>query len=103
MPGLHHGINLAGHGQDERGFAAAVGAHDGHMLAGANAQIDIVQHHAVAAGHVYLLQFKKMGHIVHSRQFSVVSNQRSPVRRESFVPLGPCRAIAFQNTRRLLL
>ena len=35
---LHDGIDLAGHGEDQRGLSAAVGAENGHVLAGADAE-----------------------------------------------------------------
>ena len=62
-PRLGDGIELAGHGQDQRGFAAAVRPQNRHMLPGANGQVHIVQHHAVAARHVHLAQFKKLARL----------------------------------------
>ena len=55
-----YGVELACHGEDERGFAATVRAEDGHMLAGANSQVDVVQHHSIAARHIYVAQRKKL-------------------------------------------
>ena len=54
------GIELAGHGEDERGFSASVGAENGDVLAGADAEVDVVQHHAITARHVHVAQFKKL-------------------------------------------
>ena len=54
--GLNDGIELAGHGEDERGFAAAVGAEDGDVLAGADGEVDVVQDDAVAARDVDVAQ-----------------------------------------------
>ena len=59
-PRLHDGINLAGHGQNQRRLAAAVRPENRHMLAGANRQVHVVQHHALAARHVHLAQFEKL-------------------------------------------
>ena len=57
---LDDGINLAGDGEDEGGFSASVGAEDGHVLAGADGEIDVVEHDAVAAGHVDLAQREEL-------------------------------------------
>jgi hypothetical protein len=57
----HHGVELAGDGQDERGFAAAVGTENGHVLARADAEMDVVQHHPLAARHVHPAQLKEIG------------------------------------------
>jgi hypothetical protein len=56
----HDGIDLAGHGHDQRRFAAAVRPQNGHVLAGADGQVHIVQHHALAARHVDRAQFEKL-------------------------------------------
>ena len=58
-PGREHGIDLAGHGHDERGLAAAVGAEDRDVLAGVDLQVDVVQHHPVAARYIDLAQLEK--------------------------------------------
>lgn len=58
--GLNDGIDLAGDGEDERGFAAAVGAKDGDMFAGADGEIDVVQDDALAAGNVDIAQFQEL-------------------------------------------
>ena len=60
MSGLHDGIDLAGDGEDQRGLAAAVGAEDRDMLAGADAEVDVVQHDAIAARHVHVFQLEKL-------------------------------------------
>ena len=57
--GLNDGIDLAGDGEDERGFAAAVGAEDGDVFAGADGEIDVVKDDALAAGDVDIAQFEK--------------------------------------------
>ena len=36
------------------------GPENGHVLAGADAQVDVVQHHAIAARDVHLAQFQKV-------------------------------------------
>ncbi len=58
---LHDGVDLAGDGEDECGFSAPVGAENGNMLAGANAEVDVVKHDAVAARDIDLAQFEKFG------------------------------------------
>jgi len=44
-------IAFARDGLDERGFAAAVGTQDGDVLADADAQADVAQHHLFGAHH----------------------------------------------------
>src|SRR5271170_4980711 len=39
------GIALAGNGLDERGFPAAIGAENGNMLSGCDAEADVVEHY----------------------------------------------------------
>src|SRR6202042_706683 len=56
---LNDGIELAGHGENERGFAAAVGPENGDVLAGADAEIDVVQDNAIAARDVDRAHFEK--------------------------------------------
>lgn len=55
---LHAGddnvVDVAGHGADEGGFSAAVGAEDGNVLACADGEVDVVQDEAVAEGDVDL-------------------------------------------------
>ena len=51
------GIALAGHGLDERGFAAAVGAEDGDVLAAGDSQGNIVKDGFHSAGHGDVLEF----------------------------------------------
>ena len=58
--GLDDRVNLAGHGEDERGFAAAVGPENGHVLAGADGEVDVVEHDAIAAGHVDLAKLEEL-------------------------------------------
>ena len=60
MPGLDHGINLAGDGQDQRGFAAPIRSQNRHVLAGANVQVHVVQHDAVAARHVDIFELEEL-------------------------------------------
>ena len=59
MSGLDDGVDLAGHGEDERGFAAAVGAEDGDVLAGADGEIHVVQDDAIAARDVDVAHFEE--------------------------------------------
>ena len=58
--GLDDGIDLAGDGEDEGGFAATVGSENGHVFAGANRQVHVVQHDAIAACDVDMLELKKL-------------------------------------------
>ena len=46
------GVELAVHGADEGGFAAAVGAEDGDVFAGLDGEVDVVEDNAVAEGYV---------------------------------------------------
>ena len=46
------GVEFAGHGADEGGFAAAVGAEDGDVFAGLDGEVDVVEDNAVAEGYV---------------------------------------------------
>jgi len=46
------GVEFAGHGADERGFAAAVGAEDGDVFSGLDGEVDVVEDIAVAEGYV---------------------------------------------------
>ena len=57
-------VALAGDGLDESGFAAAVGAENGDVLAGVDAEIDVVKDEVVAAGYVYVSQFEKRWHLI---------------------------------------
>src|ERR1700744_283684 len=59
---LDDGVALAGDGLDEGRFAAAVGAEDRDVLAGANSEVDVVEHDIVATGHIDMLKFQKGGH-----------------------------------------
>jgi len=54
------GIELAGHGADERGLAASVGAEDGDVFAGMDGEIDVVQDDAVAEGDVDVAHLEKL-------------------------------------------
>ena len=56
---LNDGIELASHGKNKRGFAAAVRTKDSDVLAGANAEIDVVQHHAVTASNIDCPHFQE--------------------------------------------
>ena len=56
---LEDGIELAGDGQNERGFAAAIGTEDGDVLAGADSEIDVVEHDTVAAGDADVAEAKE--------------------------------------------
>ena len=58
-----NGIDLAGHGEDEGGLAAAVGAEDGDVLAGADGEVDVVKDDAIAARDVDVAQVEKMARI----------------------------------------
>ena len=49
---LDNRVALAGDGLDEGGFAAAVGAEDGDVLAGVDGEVDVVEDDVVAASHV---------------------------------------------------
>jgi len=52
-------VALAGDGLDECGFAAAVGAEDGDVLAGVDGEIDVVEDNVFAASNVYVGQMQK--------------------------------------------
>ena len=54
------GIKLAGHGADERGLAASVGAEDGDVFAGLDGEIDVMQDDAVAEGDVDVAHLEKL-------------------------------------------
>ena len=56
------GVALAGDGLDEGGFAAAVGAEDGDVLAGGDGEVDVVEDDVVAAGYVDVLEREKGCH-----------------------------------------
>jgi hypothetical protein len=60
--GEGQGVALAGDGFDEGGFAAAVGAEDGDVFAGFDAEGDVVEDDVVAAGYVDVLKFEEGGH-----------------------------------------
>lgn len=57
--GLDDGVDLAGDGENERGFAAAVWSEDGDVFSGADGEVDVVEDDPVAAGDVDILQFEK--------------------------------------------
>ncbi len=59
---LDDGVALAGDGLDEGGFAAAVGAEDGDVLAGVDGEVDVVEDDVVAAGHVDVCQMQERSH-----------------------------------------
>ena len=61
--GRDDGVALAGDGADERGFAAAVGAEDGDVLAVGDAEGDSVQDDVVAAGDRDIVHRKEIGPI----------------------------------------
>ena len=65
--GLHDGVNLAGDGENQGGLAAAVGAENRNVLAGAEVEVDVVQHNAVAARDVDVSQRKEFGFVFNSR------------------------------------
>ena len=50
--GLDDGVEVAGHGADEGGLAAAVGAKDDDVLAGADGEVDVVEDDGVSEGDV---------------------------------------------------
>ena len=81
---LHDRVELAGHGEDQRGLAAAVGAENGHVLAGADGEVDVVEHDAVAARHINLAQGKKFNSFS-SPVFSCHS-EPSPARLNGLIP-----------------
>ena len=56
------GVALAGDGLDEGGFAAAVGAEDGDVLAGVDGEVDVVEDDVVAAGYVDVGQMQERRH-----------------------------------------
>ena len=58
--GLDDGIDLAGDGEDQSGFTAAVGAEDGDVLPGADGEVDIVQDDAIAAGNVDIAEVEEI-------------------------------------------
>jgi len=60
QPRPDHGVDLAGHGHNEGRLATAVGTQDGHVLAGSDAEVDIVQDDAVAARYVDSAEFEKV-------------------------------------------
>ena len=45
--------------EDQRGLSAAIRAEDRYMFAGADTEVDIVQHNAVSARHVYFAHLQK--------------------------------------------
>ena len=49
---LNQGVELAGEGFEEGGFAAAVGAQDGEVFAGVEDEVDVVQDGRGATGYV---------------------------------------------------
>lgn len=56
---LWDGVALARDGLDERGFAAAVGPEDDHLLATCDAQRNVMENDVFAAGDIDVLHFKK--------------------------------------------
>ncbi len=56
---LHDGVEFAGHGADEGGFAAAVGAKDGDVFAGLDGEVDVVEDDLVAQGDVDVGHFQE--------------------------------------------
>ena len=59
---LDYGVALAGDGLDEGGFAAAVGAEDGDVLAGGDGEGDVVEDGVAAAGYVDVLEGEEGWH-----------------------------------------
>ena len=57
---LHQRVGLAVDGENECGFAAAIGAEDGDVLAGFDGEIDVVEDDALAAGYVDIFEFEKI-------------------------------------------
>jgi hypothetical protein len=53
------GVELAVHGADEGGFAAAVGSEDGDVFAGAYGEVDVVEDDGVAEGYVDVAHCEK--------------------------------------------
>jgi hypothetical protein len=60
--GLHDGVALAGDRLDESRFAAAVRPENGDVLASVDAEVNVMENQVVAAGYVYVSQFKKRWH-----------------------------------------
>jgi hypothetical protein len=56
------GVALTGHRLDKGGFAAAVGAEDGDVLAGVDGEVDVVEDDVVATGHVDVGKMQERGH-----------------------------------------
>lgn len=61
--GLNDGIDLAGDGEDERGFAAAVRTEDGDVFTAADGEVDVVEDDAVAARDVDVAEVEEVGRI----------------------------------------
>ena len=68
----NYGIDLARNGKDQRGFAASIGAKDGDMLTGANGQVDVVEHDAIAARYVDVFESEKLVLIERGRTIAYV-------------------------------
>ena len=59
------GVALAGDGLDEGGFAAAVGAEDGDVLAGGYGEVDVVEDDVFSAGDVDVFEVQEGCHVVY--------------------------------------
>ena len=57
---LNDGVDLACNREDQRGFAASVGAEDGNMLSGTKIEVHIMQNDPVAPGNVDVFEFEKL-------------------------------------------
>lgn len=57
--GLDDGVDLAGDGENKRGFAAAIGTEDGDVFPGTDGEIYIVKNDAFSARNVDVGQFEK--------------------------------------------
>ena len=80
------GVALAGDGLDEGGFAAAVGAEEGDVLAGGYGEVDVVEDDVFAAGNVDVLEMQKGCHVIYED-------------RRSGVPLMGLEAKAIEELR----
>ena len=59
--GKGEGVELAGDGLEQGGFAAAVGTEDGNVFAGLDEEVDVAEDRGLAAGYVDVLEVKDGG------------------------------------------
>ena len=75
---LRQGIAFTGHGFDQRGLAAAVGAQQSDVLSGGDAQGDIMKHNLKASRYRDIFQFQKR-FASHENDF-ILGIERAPSR-----------------------